>query len=76
MSRGQRRRNILNFPKMKVRGRRNKARLSARLHHKMTVRVQLVPGGTSERIDFAVDPKGNHIIEIEQVFDGYGRRVA
>jgi hypothetical protein len=70
------RRNPINFPKMKLRGRRNKARAAARFEHIMRLRVlpAVVEGGQS--VTFVASAEGTHMIETRYAFDGFGRRVA
>lgn len=65
----------VHFPRMKVRGRRNKAKLVAR--HK---RVLFIPHARVERFDtgfrlviLAMAELGSVAFTVTQVFDGFGR---
>ena len=65
----------VHFPRMKVRGRRNKAKLAAR--HK---RVLLIPHARVEQIGsgirlvaLAMAELGSVAFTVTQVFDGFGR---
>ena len=66
----------VNFPRMKVRGRRNRARSAERIWRRFVLRVtpvQMLDGS----VQFTVDSNGSHVIEATTpTYDGWGRIVA
>lgn len=76
MSRGQKPRTPLYFPKMKVRGRRNRRKSSLRISHFYTMRANVQHVG-GDHVDFVASEQGSHLIEYKTpTYDGWGRVVA
>lgn len=80
MSRNQPPRTPVHFPRMKVRGARNRAKSAARHEQRTMLRVRLerAPRGSAPGMfttELVVDPNGTHVLATRTVTDGWGRRV-
>lgn len=64
----------VHFPRMKVRGRRNKAKLHLRITQVFEARVR-IEHADGYGATLVVDPNGTHIIRHSTTRDGYGRTV-
>ena len=75
MSRGQKPRTPVYFPKMKVRGARNKRKSAARHQQFHTMRVNVEHVGV-DHVDFVASAEGTHLISYKTAcYDGWGRIV-
>lgn len=74
MSRGQKPRTPIHFPKMKLRGAKNKYLASLRNQTVRTMRVNVTSVREDGSVDFVVDANGTHVLTAKsQIVDGFGR---
>lgn len=69
----------VHFPRMKVRGRRNRAKSAARHETRVMMRVRVTQAHAADgtiQATFHLDPNGTHAVMFTTgVRDGWGRRV-
>ena len=75
MSRSQKPRTPVFFPRMKVRGWRNRRKSAMRTQTLGEMRVNVTHVG-GDHVDFVADPNGTHVLKYDTGwYDGWGRRV-